>query len=112
MGRRKREPMSEGKRNIKAVLPQTHYSRVDSAEDKLQALELSRPEKAELAEIKDDLKELNDKFATKEEVREVKEAMNKITKDIDFIKEKTVRNDEFIRVIARLEGKMDELLRR
>ena len=38
------------------------------AEDKLQALELSRPEKAELAEIKDDLKELNDKFATKEEV--------------------------------------------
>ena len=86
--------------------------RVDSAEDKLQALELSRPEKAELAEIKDDLKELNDKFATKEEVREVKEAMNKITKDIDFIKEKTVRNDEFIRVIARLEGKMDELLRR
>ena len=86
--------------------------RVDSAEDKLQALELSRAEKAELAEIKDDLKELNDKFATKEEVREVKEAMNKITKDIDFIKEKTVRNDEFIRVIARLEGKMDELLRR
>ena len=86
--------------------------RVDSAEDKLQALELSRPEKSELAEIKDDLKELNDKFATKEEVREVKEAMNKITKDIDFIKEKTVRNDEFIRVIARLEGKMDELLRR
>ena len=26
MGRRKREPMSEGKGNIKAVLPQTHYS--------------------------------------------------------------------------------------
>lgn len=87
-------------------------NRVDKAESKLQVQEINKAERTELSELRDDLKELNDKFATKEEVREVKEAMNKITKDIDFIKEKSVRNDEFVRVIARLESKMDELLRR
>lgn len=87
-------------------------NRVDKAESKLQVQEINKAERTELSELRDDLKELNDKFATKEEVHEVKEAMNKITKDIDFIKEKSVRNDEFVRVIARLESKMDELLRR
>lgn len=87
-------------------------NRVDKAESKLQAQEISKSERAELSELRDDLKELNDKFATKEEVREVKETMSKITKDIDFIKEKSVRSDEFVRVIGRLESKLDDLLRR
>lgn len=79
---------------------------------KLQEHEIDKAERTELSELRDDLKELNDKFATKEEVREVKETMSKITKDIDFIKEKSVRSDEFVRVIGRLESKLDDLLRR
>lgn len=86
--------------------------RTDSADERLQGLELNKSDRSEVMDLRDDVKELSDKFATKEEVREVKESMAKITKDIDFIKEKTVRNDEFIRVIARLEGKIDDLLRR
>lgn len=86
--------------------------RVDKAENKLQALELNKAERLDMAELRDDLKDLSDKFATKEEVRELKEAMNKITKDIDYIKENSVRNDEFVRVFARLEGKVDDLIRR
>lgn len=87
-------------------------NRVDKAESKLQVQEINKAERTELSELRDDLKELNDKFATKEEVREVKETMSKITKDIDFIKEKSVRSDEFVRVIGRLESKLDDLLRR
>lgn len=87
-------------------------NRVDKAENKLQVQEINKAERMELSELRDDLKELNDKFATKEEVREVKEAMNKITKDIDFIKEKSVRSDEFVRAINRLESKLDDMLRR
>lgn len=87
-------------------------NRVDKAEGKLQEHEIDKAERTELSELRDDLKELNDKFATKEEVREVKETMSKITKDIDFIKEKSVRSDEFVRVIGRLESKLDDLLRR
>lgn len=83
--------------------------RVDKAESKLQALELNKAERLDMADLRDDLKDLSDKFATKEEVRELKEAMNKITKDIDYIKENSVRNDEFVRVFARLEGKVDDL---
>lgn len=87
-------------------------NRVDKAECRIQAQEISKAERTELSELRDDLKDLGDKFATKEEVREVKEAMSKITKDIDFIKEKSVRSDEFVRAINRLESKLDDMLRR
>lgn len=62
-----------------------------------------------ISDLKDNLSELSDKFATKEELREIKENMKKITSDIEYIKERTVKNEDFIRVMTRLESKIDEI---
>lgn len=84
-------------------------SRGDKNEQDIQGLKVNSVSKEDFKELKDDFFELNDKFATKEEVREVKKSLEKITGDIDFIKEKTVRSEDFLRVMTRLENKIDQI---
>lgn len=67
-------------------------------------------------EIVQELKEaqftLSDKYATKAEVAEIKAAMQKLSDNIDYIKEHTTKNEDFIRVMTRLESKIDNYYNR
>lgn len=72
-------------------------------------MDRSDKQEREIADLRDRYAQLSDKYATKEEVREIKENMRKLADDIGFIKENSVRNDEFIRLITRLENKIDNL---
>lgn len=55
---------------------------------------------------------LSEKYATKAEVAEIKATMQKLTDSIDYIKEHTTKNEDFIRVMTRLEGKIDDYYRK
>lgn len=72
---------------------------------------MSRSDQNEISirELRDDLLTLSDRYATKEEIREIKESMSKLSENIDYIKEHTTKNDEFIRTMTRLETKIDKL---
>lgn len=69
-----------------------------------------------LGEIVQELKEaqftLSDKYATKAEVAEIKATMQKLSDNIDYIKEHTTKNEDFIRVMTRLESKIDNYCNR
>lgn len=54
---------------------------------------------------------LSEKYATKAEVNEIKETMRKLESSLDYIKEHTTKNEDFIRVMTRLENKIDLLQR-
>lgn len=58
-------------------------------------------------ELRETQYQLSEKYATKAEVAEIKVAMQKLTDNIDYIKEHTTKNEDFIRVMTRLEGKID-----
>lgn len=55
--------------------------------------------------------QLSEKYATKAEVSEIKETMRKLESSLDYIKEHTTKNEDFIRVMTRLENKIDSLQR-
>lgn len=62
-----------------------------------------------IKECKSDIKSLNDRYATKAEVEEIKHTIDKIDSAIDELKDTAVKNSEFIRVMTRLETKIDNL---
>lgn len=70
---------------------------------------MDRNDKNEMAvqELRDNLLTLSDKYATKAEIREIKASMEKLSENIDYIKEHTTKNEDFIRTMARLESKID-----
>ena len=53
----------------------------------------------------------SEKYATKAEVNEIKETMRKLESSLDYIKEHTTKNEDFIRVMTRFENKIDQLQR-
>ena len=59
-----------------------------------------------IKECKSDIKSLNDRYATKAEVEEIKHTIDNA---IDELKDTSVKNSEFIRVMTRLETKIDNL---
>ncbi len=63
-------------------------------------------------ELKESQFTLSDKYATKAEVAEIKAAMQKLSDNIDYIKEHTTKNEDFIRVMTRLESKIDSYYNR
>lgn len=70
---------------------------------------IDRSDKLEetVQELRDSQFTLSDKYATKAEVAEIKAAMQKLSDNIDYIKEHTTKNEDFIRVMTRLESKID-----
>lgn len=70
---------------------------------------IDRSDKTEsdLQELCEDQYMLSEKYATKAEVAEIKATMQKLTDNIDYIKEHTTKNEDFIRVMTRLESKID-----
>ncbi len=71
----------------------------------------SRASKEELHELKEKIENADDKYASKSELNELKKSIEKIENNIDFLKENTVRNSDFIRTMSRLEEKIDSLKR-
>ncbi|MBO7422424.1 MAG: hypothetical protein J6T99_03435 [Oscillospiraceae bacterium] len=70
---------------------------------------MDRLDKSEsiISELKESQYALSDKYATKAEVAEIKAAMQKLSDNVDYIKEHTTKNEDFIRVMTRLESKID-----
>ena len=71
----------------------------------------SRASRSEVEELKDKLESADEKYASKSELNELKKSIEKIENNIDFLKENTVRNADFIRTMTRLETKIDDLKR-
>lgn len=71
----------------------------------------SRASRSEVEELKDKLESADEKYASKSELNELKKSIEKIENNIDFLKENTVRNSDFIRTMTRLETKIDDLKR-
>lgn len=75
---------------------------------------IDRSDKLEetVQELRESQFTLSDKYATKAEVAEIKAAMQKLSDNIDYIKEHTTKNEDFIRVMTRLESKIDNYCNR
>lgn len=71
----------------------------------------SRASKSDVDELKEKIEHADDKYASKAELRELKKSIEKIESSIDYLRENTVRNAEFIRTMTRLESKIDDLKR-
>ena len=69
----------------------------------------SRASLSDVEELKDKLESADEKYASKSELNELKKSIEKIENNIDFLKENTVRNADFIRTMSRLENKIDDL---
>ncbi len=69
----------------------------------------SRASRAELNELKERLENADDRYASKSELDVLKKQIDKIETNIDFLKENTVRNGDFVRMMTRLENKIDDL---
>lgn len=69
----------------------------------------SRASRAELNELKEKIENADDKYASKSELDALKKQIDKIETNIDFLKENTVRNGDFVRMMTRLENKIDDL---
>ena len=69
----------------------------------------SRARRAELNELKEKLENADDRYASKSELDVLKKQIDKIETNIDFLKENTVRNGDFVRMMTRLENKIDDL---
>lgn len=65
--------------------------------------------RTELNEIKEKIENADDKYASKSELDALKKQIDKIETNIDFLKENTVRNGDFVRMMTRLENKIDDL---
>ena len=61
-------------------------------------------------ELRDMQFTLSEKYATKAGVAEIKATMQKLNDSLDYIKEHTTKNEDFIRVMTRLESKIDNYL--
>lgn len=69
----------------------------------------SRASRSEVDELKSKIESADEKYASKSELNELKKSIEKIESNIDFLKENTVRNADFIRTMSRLENKIDDL---
>lgn len=69
----------------------------------------SRASRSEVNELKSKIESADEKYASKSELNELKKSIEKIESNIDFLKENTVRNADFIRTMSRLENKIDDL---
>lgn len=71
----------------------------------------SRASREELRELKDKIENADDKYASKSELNDLKKSIEKIESNIDFLKENTVRNADFVRTMSDLGAKIDSLRR-
>lgn len=95
------------KRSFDKLDSRASHSDVEELKNKL----ASRASRSDVDELKDKLESDDEKYASKSELNELKKSIEKIENNIDFLKENTVRNSDFIRTMTRLETKIDDLKR-
>ena len=95
------------KRSFDKLDSRASHSDVEELKNKL----ASRASRSDVDELKDKLESADEKDASKSELNELKKSIEKIENNIDFLKENTVRNSDFIRTMTRLETKIDDLKR-
>lgn len=95
------------KRSFDKLDSRASHSDVEELKNKL----ASRASRSDVDELKDKLESADEKYASKSEFNELKKSIEKIENNIDFLKENTVRNSDFIRTMTRLETKIDDLKR-
>ena len=91
------------KRSFDKLDSRASCSEVEELKNKL----ASRASRSDVEELKDKIESADEKYASKSELNELKKSIEKI----DFLKENTVRNSDFIRTMTRLETKIDDLKR-
>ena len=96
-----------GVRSFDKLDSRASHSDVEELKNKL----ASRASRSDVDELKDKLESADEKYASKSELNELKKSIEKIENNIDFLKENTVRNSDFIRTMTRLETKIDDLKR-
>ena len=99
------------KRSFDKLDSRASKSDLDELKEKVEHSGERFASKSDLDELKEKIDHADDKYATKAELRELKKSIEKIENSIDFLKENTVRNSEFIRTMTRLESKIDDLKR-
>ncbi|MBP1544340.1 MAG: hypothetical protein J6A16_09610 [Oscillospiraceae bacterium] len=67
--------------------------------------------KQQVQELQAKLDRADDKYASKSELDELKKSIEKMESNIDFLKENTVRSNDFVRTMTRLETKLDDMRR-
>lgn len=67
--------------------------------------------KRQVQELQTKLERADEKYASKSELNALKESIEKIEGNIDFLKENTVRSNDFVRTMTRLETKLDDMRR-
>ena len=95
------------KRSFDKLDSRASHSDVEELKNKL----ASRASRSDVDELKDKLESADEKYASKSELNELIKSIEKIENNIDFLKENTVRNSDFIRTMTRLETKIDDLKR-
>lgn len=99
------------KRSFDKLDSRASRSEVDELKGKMESADERNASKAELNELKGKIESADEKYASKTELNELKKSIEKIENNIDFLKENTVRNAEFVRLMSRLETKIDNLNR-
>lgn len=97
------------KRSFDKLDSRASRSEVDELKNKVESADEKNASKAELNELKGKIESADEKYASKAELRELKKSIEKIESSIDFLRENTVRSGDFIRVMTRLEEKIDGL---
>ena len=99
------------KRSFDKLDSRASRSDVEELKNKVESADQKNASKAELNELKSKIESADEKYASKSELNELKKSIEKIENNIDFLKENTVRNSDFIRSMTRLESKIDDLKR-
>ncbi len=69
----------------------------------------NKAEKSDLEKTDREIDNFRRSYATKEELKEVKTQMKDIKDAVEFLKENTVRKNDFVRVTGEISSKIDDL---
>ena len=75
---------------------------INELDKKASVCELARVEKTS-EEQRLDIKSLNDKYATKAELTEIKQSMSKMQDDIQYVRDNAIKKEDFYRSMADLQ---------
>ena len=68
-----------------------------------------KAEQTELDKTIDEIREFRQTYATKEQMKETQNQMQELKSSVEFLKENTVRKDDFVRVTTEISSKIDDL---
>jgi len=90
------------------------FSQIDEKANKaeLKSLRTEVEGKAEQSELDKTINEIRDfrhTYATKEQMKETQNQLKELKTSVEFLKENTIRKEDFVRITTEISGKIDEL---